>query len=103
MRTNVTVLASGTTVGDLRDHESPRGQHLYPMTNAEGRLNAVIARKQLRRAMEVGEPWTRIGEIANEPVVAFEKEPLRVVASRMAQSDSRCCRSWNRAPANSWA
>jgi CBS domain-containing protein len=35
---------------------------------------------------EAGETRLLIGEIAKEPVVAFEKEPLRVVASRMAQS-----------------
>jgi CBS domain-containing protein len=73
-------------VGDFPDDTKPRGQRLFPVTDGAGRLSGVVTRRHLRTLTEAGETRLLIGEIAKEPVVAFEKEPLRVVASRMAQS-----------------
>jgi CIC family chloride channel protein len=82
----VTVLKAESKLGELRDHAAARGQHLYPVTDSDGKLTGVITRKQLRRALDAHEANASVGEVSKEPMVAFGKEPLRVVVSRMAQS-----------------
>jgi CIC family chloride channel protein len=91
MRTKVAALSAFSTVEDaaahLRPEHSPRGQHLFPVLDADGHLAGVITRRDLRR-FSTGEGARRpIGEfVRRDPVVAYADEPLRVAVYRMASS-----------------
>jgi len=89
MRTNVAAFASSTLVDDavahLRPDHSPRGQHLYPVLDAEDKLVGAITRKDLRKLVAEKGRGHEIGAfIRGAPVVAYADEPLRVVVNRMA-------------------
>ena len=96
MRTNLVAFEASSTLAEVRTmlHSStsnrPRGQHLYPIVDAERRLQGVITRKQLRKMLD--DPDTRncvdcLSKLAsNAAVVAHPDEPLRVVVYRMAET-----------------
>ena len=89
MRTRVAAFLHDNTVGDvrrmLRQNESPRGQHLYPILDADSRVVGVITRRDVLNAPEdTAAPLLSIGR--RNPVVAWTDEPLRVVVYRMSQS-----------------
>ena len=90
MRTSIAAFAAHTTVEDaashLRPDHSPRGQHLYPVLDAEDRLAGVVTRKDLRKITTENAGARTIGEFVRTPVVAYTNEPLRAVVYRMASS-----------------
>jgi len=90
MRTNVMAFPEGETVNDFarwfRADHSPRGQHLYPVVDAERKITGVITRKDIENVLERSHRVdATIGSVARLlPTVAYANEPLRVVAYRMA-------------------
>jgi H+/Cl- antiporter ClcA len=95
MRTKLVVLQANMTIGELARtlvHESsPRGQHLYPVVDDEGRLKGVITRRDLRTVVERASVATEsagrtLGELARPAVTVHAADPLRVVVSRMAET-----------------
>jgi CBS domain-containing protein len=92
MRSSVVVLPADTTAAEARlwlegkrNGGERRGQGLYPVVDAEGRLASVTTRRELTMfAMAGGDPQTRIPSVA--PVFAHPEETLRTVAERMATS-----------------
>jgi len=89
MRTKVVALAAGATLEDLRKKliRDPRGrgQHLFPVVDAEGRLEGVITRRELRKLTDSAAVGS-LGGLLRKPVVAYADEPLRAVAVRMAET-----------------
>jgi len=66
-----------------RTKSDHRGQRLYPLVDAEGRLTGVITRNGLSAlANSLGRD--RESSPAAAPVVAFPNETLRMVVERMA-------------------
>ena len=91
MRTYVAAFAAATTVEEaanhLRPNHSPRGQHLYPILDADDRLTGVVTRKDLRKLAAGQKRSHEIGDFARRvPVVAYGHEPLRAIVYRMASS-----------------
>jgi CIC family chloride channel protein len=91
MRTYVAAFACTTTVEEaanhLRPNHSPRGQHLYPVLDAEDRLTGVVTRKDLRKLAAGQKRSHEIGEfVRRAPTVAYGHEPLRAIVYRMASS-----------------
>lgn len=91
MRTNIAVLPAGIGSKDLPTslHSSRRGQRLYPMVDADGRLSGVVTRRDLQKFIQShpddgARPLSDV--IKRDPVVAYPDEPLRVVVYRMAES-----------------
>ncbi|HLW76709.1 MAG TPA: CBS domain-containing protein, partial [Bryobacteraceae bacterium] len=88
MRTKVIAFPASATVGEVRATltrgPAHRGQHLYPVVDAERRVQGVVTRKQMRELAESKE--TTLKEIVSDPVVAHADEPLRIVVSRMAET-----------------
>jgi CBS domain-containing protein len=84
------VLSSESTVEELRKtlirQTSPRGQHLYPVVDADKQIKGVITRKDLRKLTEPLVSDRSLGDLLRVPVVAFPDEPLRVVVLRMAET-----------------
>jgi CBS domain-containing protein len=88
MRTRLIAFEGSGTIAEARsmvkDGHSSRGQHLYPVINADRRLSGVITRKDL--ASHPGE-LTRMSDLArSNPVMAFADEPLSTVVYRMAET-----------------
>ncbi len=90
MRTKILALPADATVEDLRHtvfrEPVQRGQHLFPVVDAERRVSGVITRKQLRALTQSAAPEASLGDIVRDPVVANPDEPLRVVVFRMAET-----------------
>jgi len=86
MRTRVTIVDATTDPSTFRNRSAIRGQYLYPVVDSNGALTGVITRKQINRMVEEGQVTIPLTEIAREPVVAWDNEPLRVVVMRMAQT-----------------
>jgi CIC family chloride channel protein len=90
MRTNFAVLSSTLAAKDLSVsmRENRRGQHLYPVVEADGTLAGVTTRKDLQKLVQQAEagrtPLSSI--IRKEAVVAYPGEPLRAVVYRMAET-----------------
>jgi chloride channel protein, CIC family len=84
MRTKLVALPAGAATEEIRHmflHEStPRGQHLFPLVDSEGRLAGVITRHEMRSGEALPDSSLR------SPVVAYPDEPLRVVVFRMAET-----------------
>jgi chloride channel protein, CIC family len=94
MRTNVVVLPHDGTLDQayrlIHSKDGLKGQHLFPVLDAEGELAGVVTRNQLvqlhqqradeARSLELKEIATR------KPQVAYSDEPLRKVVERMAES-----------------
>ena len=91
MRTNVLAFHAAETVQDLtrsyRAESSPRGQHLYPIVDAENKVTGVITRRDLLAILSRSHPkGATIGSLVRRiPVVAYSSEPLRLVVNRMAE------------------
>jgi chloride channel protein, CIC family len=94
MRTNIVALPANITQKDLlqsiNSEQRPRGQHLFPVVDAEQRLLGVATRNDLLKLLQ--EPCSHDGEyrladlVKPQPVVAYPDEPLRVVVYRMAET-----------------
>jgi H+/Cl- antiporter ClcA/CBS domain-containing protein len=88
MRTRLIAFEGTGTIAEARsmvkDGHSTRGQHLYPVIEADRRLSGVITRKDL--ASHLGE-LTRMSDLARpNPIMAFADEPLSTVVYRMAET-----------------
>jgi H+/Cl- antiporter ClcA/CBS domain-containing protein len=88
MRTRVIAFEANGTIADaqrmLKDGHPSRGQHLYPVIDADRRLNGVITRKDLA---ESSDGRALMSDIARrDPVFAIEDESLRTVVYRMAET-----------------
>jgi CBS domain-containing protein len=90
MRTHLVAFPSSATIGEVqrivRDRETPRGQHLYPVVDDKGGLRGVITRKQVQKLAGVADTTALLGDLAAKAVVAYPDEPLRLVVTRMAES-----------------
>ena len=94
MRHNLAAFPAAQLLEEIRRtfHKSPapRGQHLYPVVDADRKLVGVITRKQLRRVVDHPNdfPGTlRLGDVARaNAIVAYPDEPLRIAVNRMAES-----------------
>lgn len=70
--------------------EQARGQHLYPILDADGGMRSVVTRRELRNRLadpafaESAAPLRDWVDAA--PVVAYPAETLRLVAARMAET-----------------
>ena len=76
-------LDGGQTVDGRRSKSDHRGQRLYPLVDAEGRLTGVITRSGLS-ALANSSGQNTAASPAAAPVVAYPDETLRAVAERMA-------------------
>jgi CIC family chloride channel protein len=88
MRTRILAFEGSGTLDDARSmlnngHPS-RGQHLYPVIDADRRLSGVITRKDL--ANSSGGQTLMSGIARHDPVVAVADESLRTVVYRMAET-----------------
>lgn len=88
MRTKLIAFEGAGTVAEARsmvkDGHSARGQHLYPVIEANRRLMGVITRKDL--SSHLGE-LTRMSDLARlNPIMAFADETLSTVVYRMAET-----------------
>jgi chloride channel protein, CIC family len=88
MRTRLIAFEGTGTVAEARsmvkDGHSARGQHLYPVIEANRRLMGVITRKDL--SSHLGE-LTRMSDLARpNPIMAFADETLSTVVYRMAET-----------------
>jgi CBS domain-containing protein len=92
MRTSIVAFPASQTVNELagwfRPDHSPKGQHLYPVVDADRRVLGVITRKDIRRLLdEADRSDAALGLLARPaPVVAYTDEPLRLVVYRMAET-----------------
>ena len=89
MRQSVVALPANATPAELATSLHPdreRGQLLYPVVDAEKRLYGVITRKRLQelRGRTTGTQKLR-DLVIQDPIVAYENEPLRLVVHRMAK------------------
>jgi CBS domain-containing protein len=92
MRRNVAALPADATpaelAGTLRADHERQGQLLYPVVDGEKRLCGVITRNRLQEVLREipgeKEGWLRHLAI-EDPMLAYEDEPLRVVVHRMAE------------------
>jgi CBS domain-containing protein len=96
MRTNIVALSDKMSIKDLAQslkghpHQS-QIQRLFPVMDAERRLDGVITRKSLQKLIQKysasdGENL-HLAELVNpKPVVAYPDEPLRTVVYRMAET-----------------
>ena len=88
MRTRLIAFGGSATLGDarkmLKNGHPSRGQHLYPVIDADCRLNGVITRKDLAGAN--GDPTSIFALAHRAPVVAVADESLRTVVYRMAET-----------------
>lgn len=89
MHARTVVLPAGLSQDDARawlEHgrgkNGQRGQRLYPVVDAEGRLTGVMTRGSLAALAHAGAPGQATPQAA--PVVAHADETLRAVAERMA-------------------
>jgi CBS domain-containing protein len=88
MRTRVIAFEDGGTLDDarrtLKNGHPSRGQHLYPVIDADRRLSGVITRKDLAKSID---DRILMSDVARrDPVVAVADEPLRTVVYRMAET-----------------
>jgi H+/Cl- antiporter ClcA len=88
MRTRLIAFNGSDTLNDaqsmVKDGHSARGQHLYPVIDADRRLSGVITRKDL--TAHNGEQTLMFDVARRDPVVAIADEPLRTVVDRMAET-----------------
>lgn len=93
MRKNVTVFPAEATLAELEQaldgSDSPRGQFIYPVIDANKHVLGVMTRHDVVEAVRGlghGEATNvKLAEkLNNEPMVAYPEEPLRMVVNRMA-------------------
>jgi H+/Cl- antiporter ClcA/CBS domain-containing protein len=88
MRTRMLAFEGSGTLDDtrriLKNGHPSRGQHLYPVIDADRRLSGVITRKDLANFTD---DRTLMSDVArHDPVVAVAEESLRTVVYRMAET-----------------
>ncbi len=88
MRTRILAFEGSSTIDDarkmLKTGNPSRGQHLYPVADANRRLCGVITRKDLT---QFADDRVLMSDVARrEPVVAVADESLRTVVYRMAET-----------------
>jgi chloride channel protein, CIC family len=88
MRTRILAFEGSGTLDDarkmLKNGHPSRGQHLYPVIDADRRLSGVITRKDLAKSSD---DRTLMSDIARrDPIVAVADEPLRTIVYRMAET-----------------
>ena len=88
MRTRVVALPAGLSSNDARawlergsGKNGQRGQRLYPVVDADGRLTGVMTRSDLAVLGKTGAPAARS---MAAPIVVYPDETLRIAAERMA-------------------
>jgi len=90
MRTKLVAFPAKSTLDELRAtfvrEPAQRGQHLYPVVDADRHISGVITRKQLRSLAQSSDSGNSLGDILRKPVVVYADEPLRVVVFRMAET-----------------
>ncbi|MGH2487675.1 MAG: CBS domain-containing protein, partial [Ktedonobacterales bacterium] len=92
MRTNIVAFSStaplSEVAGRTRPGVAPRGQHLFPVFDADGLLAGVVTRASLHDLLNAGDVADRrVADVMNaHPVVAHAEEPLRAVVYRMAKT-----------------
>ncbi len=94
MRTSVTALPADVTLSELRDsveHDSERGQRIYPVIDESRCVIGVVTRGDLVKLWDEVTPaemdTIRLEDkISRAPVVAYPDELLRVVVDRMAST-----------------
>jgi H+/Cl- antiporter ClcA len=90
MRTSLVALPAGAALEELRKisirEPAHRGQHLFPVVDAQERVRGVVTRKELRALTESDIASASLGGVLREPVVAYPGEPLRTVVLRMAET-----------------
>jgi CBS domain-containing protein len=88
MRTRLIAFEANGSVDEarslLKNSHPARGQHLYPVIDADRRLSGVITRKDLAAAS--GEQTLMSDVARGNPVVAVADEPLRAAVYRMAET-----------------
>jgi H+/Cl- antiporter ClcA/CBS domain-containing protein len=88
MRTRLIAFEASGSVDEarslLKNGHPARGQHLYPVIDADRRLSGVITRKDL--AAYSGERTLMSDVARGSPVVAVADEPLRAAVYRMAET-----------------
>jgi CBS domain-containing protein len=96
LRTGVVALPAFSTIGDARgwlakghSHDTRRGQRLYPLVDAEGRVVGVITRRHLRAFAESDAPTTA-PLLSAAPQVAYPEMTLRELAESMANARLYC-------------
>src|SRR5581483_3968686 len=75
----------------LKNHQTQRGQHLYPIVDEQGAMIGVATRRDLQRLVQEGSDGQSSSHTLSEcvktsPVVAYEDETLRTVVYRMAET-----------------
>jgi len=88
MRTQILAFEGSGTLDDalrmLKNGHPSRGQHLYPVIDANHRLRGVITRKDLAKCSS---DRALLSDIARrDPVVAVADESLRTLVYRMAET-----------------
>jgi CBS domain-containing protein len=96
MRTNIVALSDKMSLKDLAQSLKGRPgqsqiQRLFPVMDAERRLDGVITRKSLQKLIQKYSASDRenlhLAELVNpNPVVAYPDEPLRTFVYRMAET-----------------
>ncbi|HUJ23135.1 MAG TPA: chloride channel protein [Bryobacteraceae bacterium] len=89
MRTHIAVLHSDLPRAALPASlgSSRRGQRLYPVVSADGKLEGVVTRQDLQKLVSSDDPHEQLRDIIRrQPAVAYPDEPLRMVVYRMAES-----------------
>ncbi len=99
MRTNLVAFSPENTLEQVRsmvsDNHGPRGQHLYPVVDDHQRLRGVITRNDLQKRLSDPHPFGEtLGDVVQEPMLAYPDEPLRVVVYRMAESGLKRASRW---------
>jgi H+/Cl- antiporter ClcA len=88
MRTSVIALPEDGTVEQARrmvkDGHGTRGQHLYPVIDANRRLKGVVTRNDMAAFPRTGALMSQLAR--PKSVVAIADEPLRTVVHRMAET-----------------
>jgi chloride channel protein, CIC family len=93
MRTSITAVPAEATLAEietvLNRNDSPRGQRVYPVIDANQRLVGVIKRRDIMSALAGQQSGERkncqlTDILTKAPVVAYPDEPLRLVVNRMA-------------------
>jgi chloride channel protein, CIC family len=90
MRQNIVAFPADISAAEAAASVKPahvrRGQLLYPVVDAEGRLAGAITRNRLHEIGRDGTAGPLAGEATKDPIVAYADEPLRVVVYRMAET-----------------
>jgi len=94
MRTSIVVLPLTLTAPELEriaaGSDNARGQHLYPILDADDQMVSVVTRRELRSLLQDpairDAPYPLQAMARAEPVLAYPAETLRMLAARMAET-----------------